>query len=106
MTAAMIGIGRLRETTLRFDETVDPPRRILAPLNVEGTELGIELEMAVRKVVVSPPSEPPPICAFPIVVNKPRDHNAGCRSHPAVVIPHGLNLSSPRAPSIASSSFG
>src|SRR5262245_27029998 len=88
MTAAMIRIRRSCETTFRLDETVDPSRRIFKPLNVEGTELRIELEMTVRKVVVNPPSEPTPICAFPIVVNKPRDHNAGCRSHPALVIPH------------------
>src|SRR5262245_12247192 len=88
MAAAMIGIRRFREAALRLDETVDSSRRILAPLNVKGTELGIELEMAIRKVVVNPPRKPTPICAFPIVVNKPRDHNAGCRSHPALVIPH------------------
>src|ERR1700746_991582 len=57
----MVGHPRSRQAALRGDKTVDPPPRPLMAADVEGGQFGEELQLAVRQVVMDPPSKRAPI---------------------------------------------
>ena len=52
-----------RQTASRRDEAVDPALWTLMPPNVEGRELREELQLAIREMVMDPPSHCPPVGA-------------------------------------------
>ena len=52
-----------RQTAPRRDEAVDPALWTLMPPNVEGRELREELQLAIREMVMDPPSHCPPVGA-------------------------------------------
>lgn len=60
ITTVVVGF-RSCQATLRFDVAVDPAFRILAPSDVEGRELGEEVETRIGQMVVYPPSERAPV---------------------------------------------
>ena len=86
MSAVVILHPWPRKTSTRRNEAVDPTLWALVPPDVEGGELWEELQLAIRKVVVDPPSQCPPIGALSIAVCKPRDDHCGQRAHAAASV--------------------
>src|SRR5215469_5354149 len=78
VAASVVGHARLGQQASRRDKAVDPPLWLLVPADIECSELGKELQLAVRQMVVDPPCHCLPRGAGGIAVGKPR-HND--RSH-------------------------
>ena len=84
----MIFHPRLGQASSGRDETVDPPFRMFAPKDVEGAELGVELEMRVRQVIMDPPGQGTPVGAFSIAIGEPGNDDAGRSTFVAIPIEH------------------
>src|SRR6516162_8022053 len=87
MDAPMILHPWSRQTTPRRDEAVDPALWTLVPPNVEGRELREELQLAIREMVMDPPSHCPPVGALSVLIGKPRNDDRGQRAHAAASVP-------------------
>src|SRR6516162_9210573 len=87
MVALVTFHPRSRQAPARRDKAVDPALGTLVPPDVEGRELREELELAVRQVVVDPPSHRPPVGALSISIGKPRNDDCGQRAHAAPSVP-------------------
>ena len=83
MQTFVVGHSWSRQAALGGDKAIDPPLWMLMPADVEGGQLGEELQLAVRQMVMDPPGECAPIRAVAVAVGKPR-HDNGChRPHSA-----------------------
>src|SRR5687768_14255786 len=76
MAALMVGHAGFGQAALGIDVAVDAPPRSFVPLDVEGCELRIELEMGIGEMIVDPPGELSPIIALVVAVGKPGDDEA------------------------------
>jgi len=75
-----------RQTAPRRDEAVDTALWTLVPPNVEGRELREELQLAIRDMVMDPPSHCPPVGALSVSIGKPRNDHRGHRAHAAASV--------------------
>jgi len=82
MDAPMILHPWSRQTPPRRDEAVDPALWALVPPNVEGRELREELQLAIREMVMDPPSHCPPVSALSVLIGKPRNDDGKVTSQP------------------------
>src|SRR5712671_2230791 len=71
MRTVVIGHSRSRQAALRGNKAINPPPRPLMPAEVEGGQLGEELQLAVRQVVMDPPGECAPIRTVAVAVGEP-----------------------------------
>lgn len=56
------------------------------PANIEGAQLGEELELAVGQMVVDPVRHGPPVSALLVAINKPRQHHTSHGSTVPVLV--------------------
>ncbi len=67
-----------KQITCWLDVAVDASFRLLVPTDIERGEFWKELKLAIRKMIVNPIRERPPIGSVGVAVCKPRNNNA-CR---------------------------
>lgn len=79
------GESRFREKSPRSSEAVDRPPRSLVPSNIECKKPRKELKLAVRQVVVNPPSHCLPRCSRSPPVDQPRHDDRRQRAHAAIL---------------------
>src|SRR5438445_9609309 len=84
MIALVVGETGLGQISARRNEAVDRPLRPLMPADVEGGELGEELKIAVRQMVVDPPGHGLPSHPLVKTVDQPGDDEAGHRADPPI----------------------
>ena len=87
MIAHMVRHRGLGKAALRVGVAVDCPVGRLMPGNVESCQFRIELELAVRQVVVNPPGQRLPVAGLFEVIDEGRHDDAGGRTHLAIRIP-------------------
>src|SRR5262245_20494990 len=86
VTAAMVRHARPRQIPARRSKAVDRLPRRLMPTDVEGAELGKELELAVGQVIVDPPGHGLPGRAGREAIRKPGQNDARHRSDAAACV--------------------
>jgi len=82
--ACVVLEARLSQEAARRDEAIDCPLRLLMPSNIEGGEIGKELEIAVGQMVMDPPGHGLPRRTGPKTVDQPGHYDACDRAHAAV----------------------
>ena len=83
MVARVIVHAGPGQDSLGRDIAADVALRPLVPVDVEGRQLGKEIQAVVRQMVVNPPGERTPIGTLGIALGEPRHNNTGGRTHKA-----------------------